>query len=125
MRETVLMGRGRHLVELPRAQWEGHLSQIPAHADARLRFMSEDHHRVRYFVVRELPRVGQPIPAAMIANRLALPPAQVKTILDDLERHLFFLVRNEAGAVAWAYPLTTDPTPHRLSFSTGEHIYAA
>jgi hypothetical protein len=45
--------------------------------------------------------------------------------LDDLERHLTFLYRAPDGAVAWAYPVTTAPTSHRLTFSTGERINAA
>jgi len=49
----------------------------------------------------------------------------VKVILDDLESKLFFLVRNGQDAVAWAYPVTAEPTPHRLNFSTGERLYGA
>jgi hypothetical protein len=49
----------------------------------------------------------------------------VNTILDDLEKKLTFLFRNEEGAVAWAYPVTVDKTPHHLTFSTGEQLYAA
>jgi hypothetical protein len=49
----------------------------------------------------------------------------VKSILEELERKLFFLVRNEQGAVAWAYPVTVEITPHRLDFNTGERIYGA
>ena len=28
-------------------------------------------------------------------------------------------------AVAWAYPVTVDTTPHHVSFDTGEQLYAA
>jgi hypothetical protein len=105
--------------------WEQHLAEAPQHSQARLSFMSEEHHRVRYFVVRELPRQGEPIAPEAIARALQLPRGQVETLLDELERKLFFLVRNEQGAVAWAYPVTVEPTPHRLSFSTGERVYAA
>ncbi len=51
--------------------------------------------------------------------------AQVITILDDLEQHLTFLVRNEAGDVAWAYPLTVEATPHAITFNSGQRLYAA
>jgi hypothetical protein len=50
---------------------------------------------------------------------------QITSILDELERKLFFLVKNEQGAVIWAYPVTVEPTPHRLNFNTGERLYAA
>jgi hypothetical protein len=36
-----------------------------------------------------------------------------------------FLFRNEEGAVTWAYPVTVERTPHRVSLSTGEQVYAA
>jgi hypothetical protein len=100
MNETILLGRGREL-------------------------MSEIHHLVRYFVVRELPHIGQPISPALISQALKLPPDRVETILDELEQHLFFLVRNEVGAVTWAFPVTVEETPHHLRFNTGEQIYAA
>jgi hypothetical protein len=125
MSETVLLGRDRQILEIPRQMWAQHLSQAPQHAEARLGFMTEDHHRVRYFVVRELPRIGAPIEPGIIAQRLQIAPRRVADLLDELERKLFFLVRNAEGAVAWAYPVTAEPTPHRLSFSTGERLYAA
>jgi hypothetical protein len=87
--------------------------------------MSEKHHLVRYYVVRELPRTGKPIQPESISQDLELPLAQVGTILDELERNLFFLVRNSQGAVSWAYPVTVDRTPHELTFSTGERLYGA
>jgi len=88
--------------------------------------MTNNHHLVRKFVVRELPRnSGKPLTPEDIAQRLSLPFAAVITILEDLEKHLFFLVRNDAGEVSWAFPVTSDRTPHLLSFSSGEHIFAA
>jgi len=36
-----------------------------------------------------------------------------------------FLFRNKEGEVVWAYPVTVDKTPHHLTFSTGEQLYAA
>jgi hypothetical protein len=123
--DTILLGRGRQILEIPRQMWEQHLAQAPQHVKGRLRFMSEDHHRVRYFVVRELPRIGAPIEPGIIAQRLQIAPQRVADILNDLEQNLFFLVRNPAGAVTWAFPVTSQPTPHRLSFSTGEQLYAA
>ncbi len=88
-------------------------------------FMTPMHHRVRNFAVAELPRAGKSLPPAAIAAQLDLPLEQVAHILDDLEKHLVFLFRNPLGEVAWAYPVTVDPTPHRVTFSSGEKIYAA
>jgi hypothetical protein len=76
-------------------------------------------------VVTELPRVGQPLPPEDIAGAVGMALDRVVPILDELERNLTFLYRNQSGAVAWAYPVTVDPSPQRLTFSTGEQIYAA
>ena len=125
MRQSVLVGEGRQIAEIPRERWEEDLAQIPPHGKARLSFMSEDHHRVRYFVVRELPYRGEPIAPEAISQALQLPLAGVEAILEELEEHLVFLVRNKQGGVAWAYPVTVEPTPHRLLFSSGERLFAA
>jgi hypothetical protein len=125
MTEKILMRRGGEISAIPREAWEGHLAQVPQHSATRLGFMSEAHHRVRYFVVRELPLQGAPIQPEAISQALDLTTTHVNTILDDLERNLFFLVRDAQGAVVWAFPVTATPTPHRLTFSTGEHLYGA
>ena len=125
MGEYILFGRDRQMSEVPRQMWEDHLAGAPDHSRHRLSFMSEDHHRVRYFVVRELPTHGAPIEPGMISQALQLPPEQVGVILAQLEKNLFFLVRDEQGAVVWAFPATVQPTPHRLEFNTGEQLYAA
>lgn len=125
MSETILLGQGRQITEIPRKKWEEYLSQVPQHSETRLGFMSEEHHRVRYFVVRELPRTGKPIQPEFVSQSLELPLARVNTILDELEKNLFFLVRNSQGAVSWAYPVTVEKTPHDLAFSTGERLYGA
>ncbi len=125
MEEKVLLGRDKQILDLPAAVWKEQLNQAPAHMQPRLAFMSEAHHQVRYFVVRELVNTGKPISPEMISGRLGLPLGQVKLILEELERKLFFLVRDGQGAVAWAYPMTVEPTPHRLNFSTGERLYGA
>ena len=87
--------------------------------------MSVDHHRVRDFVVLEIARRGEPLSPLLIASELNLPVEQVGTIIEELEKGMTFIFRNEEGAVAWAYPVTADPTPHRVFFSSGEQIYAA
>jgi len=94
--------------------------------DDVLAFMTPTHHAVRNFVVRDLPRGGgAPLPAKRIAAMLRLELSRVIDVLDELERHLFFLVRSAAGDVTWAFPVTIAPTPHRLRFSTGERVSGA
>jgi hypothetical protein len=123
--DTILVARGRQIIEIPRKRWEEHLSQIPQHSETRLGFMSEAHHQVRNLVVRELPRTSQPLEPEFISQSLGLPLARINTLLDELEKNLFFLVRNSQGAVSWAYPVTVERTPHSLVFSTGERLYGA
>jgi hypothetical protein len=125
MEAKILLGRGREILELPQSTWQGHLTQIPQHGQSRLNFMTAAHHQIRYFVVKELVSEQKPIAPELISEALNLSLDRVKTILEELERNLFFLVRNEQGAVAWAYPVTVEATPHRLIFSSGERLYGA
>ncbi len=125
MSETILTGQGSEMSEMPRATWEDELAAAPESVAKRLAFMSEDHHRVRYHAVEQIARRGAPLPPTAIAQDLELPPERVTTILDELEKNLFFLVREDDGAVEWAFPVTAAPTPHRLVFSTGERLHGA
>jgi hypothetical protein len=125
MEEEVLIGKGRRILTIPRRVWEEGLAGRVPLVQARLGFMSEEHHLVRNFVVRELPSAGEPISPDFISQQLNLPIARVSPILEDLEKNLTFLYRNKQGRVAWAYPVTADETPHKITFSTGERINSA
>ena len=121
MDEKLLVGLWRLMLPIPPAVWTKR-NQGEGHP---LQFMTEAHHRVRDFAVMELTRSGKPLPPERIAQELQLPLTRVADMLDELERHKTFLFRDAQGAVTWAYPVTVDPTPHRLRFSTGEQVYAA
>ena len=125
MNDSLLLGLWRCLLPVPPAVWKGEVSKGAQETVRRLGFMSEEHHLVRDFVVRELPRKGQPLSSEFIAQELELPQARVVALLDELEKNMTFLFRNQEGAVTWAYPVTVDRTPHRVTFSTGEQVYAA
>ncbi|SRR6266516_3165154 len=126
MKDTMLIGRGETILEVPAENWRKHLAGVGHHMEARLSFMTGDHQRVRNFVVRELPHNnGRPLRAEDISRGLYLPLANVIAILEDLQKNLFFLVLNNAGEVSWAFPVTLDWTPHHLSFSSGESVFAA
>ena len=89
-------------------------------------FLTPQHHAVRNFVVRELPRNhGRALTPGQIGRALGFEAGLVAKVLDDLETHLFYLVRDRRGDVSWAFPVTSERTPHRLHFSTGERIFGA
>ena len=125
MSDALLIGVGRYLIPVPRLVWRRQVSRAGPEIKAALGFMTSEHHVVRNFVVAELPRAGKPLAPEDISRKLNLPIPRVREILDDLERHLTFLFRDPQGAVACAYPVTTDQTPHRVAFSTGEQTFAA
>jgi hypothetical protein len=126
MKDTILIRRGGTIIEIPAEQWRKHLAEARHHTATSLPFMTDNHRLVRNFAVRELPRnQGRPLRPEEIAQRLSLPLDLLSTILDDLQKHLFFLVRNHAGEVNWAFPVTADRTSHGLSFSSSEHVFAA
>jgi len=121
----VLLVRNNKITPISQQTWQDHIVEIPKHASERLAFMSNDHHLIRNFVVRELPRFSRPITPQEISSELSLTPDRTNLILDELEKRLFFLVRDDQGAVVWAYPLTTERTAHQLQFNNREKLYAA
>ncbi len=123
MDNTVLLGVWRIMISLPPELWQSQLAKMKSRSN--LTFMTADHHRVRDFVVRELPHFNRPLPPELIAAELHLSLERVVFLLDELERNKSFLFRNEAGAVTWAYPVTVDQTPHQVTFSSGEKLHAA
>ena len=90
MGENLFLGVGRHLLPIPRPIWQQQVARGGRDNRASLGFMSDDHHRVRDLAVVELPRAGVPLPPELFAERLELPLARVKAILDELERHMMF-----------------------------------
>jgi len=125
MSDALLRGFSRHMVPIPRFLWRMQVSRRAKRIGAGLGFMSEAHHRVRNFVVRELPVAGVPLSPEFISEKLSLPVDRVRAILDELERRMTFLYRNGRGDVVWAYPVTVETTPHRVTLSSGERLYSA
>jgi|SRR5579872_2699482 len=121
----LLVGEGTEIRAIPDTPFLEAMKGIPARMTTRLAFMSADHHAVRDFVVREMPREKKPLSPALISSVTGLSRSRVTEILDELERNLFFLVRDGNGAVNWAFPVTAARTAHRLTFSNGEHAFGA
>jgi hypothetical protein len=125
MADNVLLGMGRHIIPVPPGLWHREVDSSAHRTRHDLDWLTPEHRRVHHHVVRELPRAGRPLAPEEIAAAVDLPLSRVQTILDDLEKHMTFLFRDAQSAVEWAYPVTAAPTPHRVTFSTGEQIYAA
>lgn len=123
MRSRLWIGLGRYMVPVPRMLWQWQIRRSGSGTD--LGFMSEEHHLVREYVVRELPNVGEPLSPEFIAGKVGLPVDRVEGILQDLDKNMTFVCRNEQEAVVWAYPVTAATTPHHVTFSTGEQVHAA
>ena len=121
----LLLGIWGRLLPIPQIIWQRDVRRGSEAARENLSFMTVDHLRVRDFVVLELPRHGVVMSPILIAKSLDLSLERVGIILDELEARLTFLFRNEDGDVAWAYPVTAEPTSHRIIFDSGEQIYAA
>lgn len=109
MDDKLLVGQGHQILETSETSWKQQLAQVPQNSQARLGFMTEAHHRLRYFAVRELVNGQRPVAPTFIAEMLHLPLEQVEAILEELEKRLFFLVRNEQHAV-----LRRTPSPWTL-----------
>ena len=125
MSDTLLRGFSRYIIPIPRMLWRMQVSRRAERIRAGLGFMTEEHHRVRNFVVRELPGAGEPLPPGFIAERLDLTIGRVEAILDELEKRMTFLFRGGRESVAWAYPVTVDTTPHQVTFGSGEQLFSA
>lgn len=125
MSGTILVGAGREMQRVPDDGFLQAMKGLPARMESHLAFMTREHHVVRDFVVREMPRQTRAISPQQIALVTGLDLGKVAANLSDLESNLFFLARDADGNVSWAFPVTTSPTPHRLTFSTGERIFGA
>jgi hypothetical protein len=123
--EDILLGRGDRILTHSFDTLRRHLEEAQHQRSPRLSFMTPQHHLVRDFVVTELPRLGRALDREHISEKTALSLDVVSGILDQLEANRFFLVRDRDGRVSWAFPVTSERTPHRLELSTGESIYAA
>ena len=126
MSNRILLGYRRWMIPVPALIWQRLVTRAAKKETAPLAAgLSDDHHRVRDFVVRELHRVAGPLSPDVIGERLDLSRERVTAILDDLEKGMVFLFRGAPDVVTWAYPVTVDDTPHRVRYSSGEQGHAA
>ncbi len=127
MKNRLMLGLWKYMFSVPSFLIDPRkqLERQKIRFEAAMGFMTGDHRRVHHFAVRELPHAGKPLSPEFIGGKLGLPGERVVSVLDDLEKHMTFLFRNKQGEVTWAYPVTLDKTPHHLTFSSREQVYAA
>ena len=80
---------------------------------------------IHHWVVKELPRRQTPITVQEIATQFKEKVDTVAGIVDELEAEKTFLHRHNSEGINWAYPVTLAQTPHHVTFSSGETVYAA
>src|SRR5262245_17706376 len=98
MADSILVGRDRSIVRIPADNWKAHVAVATERISTRLAFMSEEHHLVRRFAVKEIARLVRPVNETRMTRQLELSRERVRQILNELESRLFFLVRNARGA---------------------------
>jgi hypothetical protein len=125
MRNRLMIGLWRYMLGVPPFMWEKQIEKVEQKAKRSRGFMTPEHRLVHHFVVREMPRLGGPVPQELVSRELALPPERVSDIVRDLESRLTFLYTNDDAQVTWAYPVTVEKTDHSITFHSAERLYAA
>jgi hypothetical protein len=125
MRNKLMAGVWRYMLGVPPFLWQKQIKKAVQKVKRSTRFMSPEQRSVHHFAVRELPRFSAPVSPEQVAGELGLTLERVTEVLEDLEKRLTFLCRNEKGEVIWAYPVTVEKTPHSITFGSGERLYAA
>jgi hypothetical protein len=119
--KRLLFGFKHHMIPMP---W-GLFTRLATRKVAKNVRLDDEQRRVHHFVVRELPRFAKPMGPDYVARMLGMTADRVGAIMDELEQRKLFLFRPGGRDVVWAYPVTVEPTPHRVTFSSGESIWAA
>jgi hypothetical protein len=120
-----MLGLWRYVLHVPPFIWKKQIEKGQKRFEREYGKMPEDVRQVHHFVVKELACFGKPLPELLIAKKIGLPIDSVRQAMDYLEKRMTYLYRNADRAVIWAYPVTVDKTPHKITFSTGEKLYAA
>ena len=123
--ERLLFGFKHHMIPIPWGLFVLMAPREAAKSSRALGRLDEEHRRVHHFVVRELPGLAKPMGPDHVAHVLGMETGRVVAIMDELEHRKLFLYRPGGRDVVWAYPVTVEPTPHRVTFSSGESIWAA
>ena len=125
MSNKLMLGLWRYVLHVPPFVWQKQIEQGKKRFEKAYGNMPQDFRDIHHFVVRALPLSGKPLSENFISGELGLSTDRIHAALDYLEKRMTYLYRNKAGEVIWAYPVTVEQTPHRITFDTGEELYAA
>jgi hypothetical protein len=125
MSNKLMLGLWRYVIKVPPFLWQKQIAKGKRRFEKEYGSLSEEYRLLHHFVVKELPRNSKPLSPELISGGLGLSVDRVKSALAYLEKRMTFLYRNGKGDVVWAYPVTVDKTPHRITFNTSEKLYAA
>lgn len=124
MFEKVFLGVGKRMIPVPEFMFRPMVQRDTKRLASRPG-LEPDQRRVQHFAVREIPRRRGPIAPEVFAAELDLSLDEVLQILDELERRMTFLCRRGGEYVSWAYPVTSDETPHQVRIDGGAAFSAA
>ena len=124
MFDSIFLGVGKRLLPVPEFIFRPMVKRDTKKIASRPT-LEPDQRRVQHFAVREIPRRREAIAAEVFAAELDLPLEEVLQILDELERRMTFLYRRDGEKVNWAYPVTSDETPHQVRIDGGAAFSAA
>jgi hypothetical protein len=122
---TVLQGDSDKITSIPESGWMEEFLASPSHIARRLEFMTPDHHRIRNLAVTRVAEGKGPVRVDWLAERLSMTPSEVDARLDELERALFFLVRDSEGNINWAFPFSAEVTPHAVDLGRERPTWGA
>jgi hypothetical protein len=123
--KRLLFGFKRHMIPIPWGLFTRMAPRDIAKNSRAFGRLDDEHRRVHHFVVRELPGLAGPMGPDYVARMLGMETDRVVAIMDELEHRKLFLYRPGGRDVVWAYPVTVEPTPHRVTNSCGESTWAA
>ena len=122
---SVLFGFRKTMVPVPALIVNREMDKMVRRIKMKVSGFTAEKRKVHHFIVRELPGRGGPISINDVAHELGMPLRRVEVLIDELENDKTFLYRRNSTGINWAYPVTVEATPHKISFSTGECVNAA
>jgi len=125
MEEHILFGRDRDLMEIPSKGWKHFIDDAPERSKEFHPDITLEHLQVRNYAIETLALTGEALQPSTIERAFNKSKKRVEKILDDLQRNLVFIARDNQGAVTWAHPVTVEPTPHRLHLPGGKAFFAS